>query len=421
VGLRITHLSTYDLQGGAALAAYRLHEGLRKAGHDSTFLVQYRDREKPGVVLFEPPIGLSTRVRRVTRRYFLGESRKLHYSHRPQDGYFFNDDRSEHGGDVLRQVPPSDVLHLHWVTGLVDFGPFFAQLPGELPVAWTLHDMNPLTGGCHHAGACRKFCERCGACPQLGSSRREDFSTACWLRKQVAYEHLARNKVTLVTPSRWLASEVRQSALMARFPIQVIPYGLDTECFKPRDREIARDLLEIPPDAKVLLFIAHITNNQYKGGPLLVEAVSRLCGIPDLFVLMLGHGRWPSGCPVPGKSLGFLTDDRLVSLAYNAANVLVLPTRMDNFPNTALEALACGIPVVAFDVGGVPEIVRDGCTGILVERGNSEALAEAIERVLSDSALQRQMSATCRRIAVEEYDLATQAARYVELYSSLMH
>jgi glycosyltransferase involved in cell wall biosynthesis len=384
-------------------------------------LVQHRDRERPGVVLFEPPTDLPTRVRRVTRKYFLSQNRRWHYRHRPQNGYFFNDDRSEHDGDVLRQMKPSDVLHLHWMTGLINFGSFFERVPGDLPIVWTLHDMNPLTGGCHHAGACRKFSERCGACPQLGSSEIEDFSTACWNRKRAAYERLARNKVSLVTPSRWLASEVRQSALMGRFPIRVIPYGLDTECFKPRDREMARDLLEIPQHAKVLLFIAHISNNQYKGGPLLVGAINRLRGIPELFVLILGHGKWPDGCPVPSKWLGFLTDDHMVSLAYNAANILVLPTQMDNLPNTALEALACGIPVVAFNVGGVPEIVRDGCTGMLVDRGDSEGLATSIEKLLADPAMENRMSRNCRRIAVEEYDLATQASRYAELYGSLMH
>jgi glycosyltransferase involved in cell wall biosynthesis len=118
--------------------------------------------------------------------------------------------------------------------------------------------------------------------------------------------------------------------------------------------------------------------------------------------------------------LGLLEDEKFLSLAYSAADLFVLPTLQDNFPNTALESLSCGLPVVGFKVGGVPEIVREGCTGLLAEAGNSEALANAIESLLTDPGRRLEMAANCRRIAVEEYRLEIQARRYLELYASML-
>lgn len=419
-GVRITHLSVGDVSGGAFRAAYRLHEGLRRIGTESSMLVQDRQSQDPNVIPFTPPVDVPTRLRRVSRRYFLKQSRRLHYSRRTTGASLFSDDRSEHGADVLRQLPPSDVLNLHWIAGFLDYADFFHRLPPALQVVWTLHDMNSFTGGCHYAGDCRKFCDVCGGCPQLGSSSTRDFSTAIWQRKRAAYASFGSNKFSIVTPSRWLASEARQSDLVGDFSINVIPYGLDTQCFQPRDRRMARELLNIPEHAKVLLFISQYVGSKHKGSFALVEAIARLKKIPDLFLLVLGHGQFPVQSHIPSLSLGFLKEERLLSLAYSAADLFVLPTFQDNFPNTALESMACGLPAVAFNVGGVPEIVRDGSTGVLVERGDAEVLAGAIENLLSDSDRRQQMAENCRRIAVEEFALEVQARRYAELYASLV-
>jgi glycosyltransferase involved in cell wall biosynthesis len=183
---------------------------------------------------------------------------------------------------------------------------------------------------------------------------------------------------------------------------------------------MAREIMGVPSDASVLLFVSHRVENKHKGLPLLIEAMTRLRGIQGLFLLILGEGSHSENLPVASASLGFVSDERLLSLAYSAADLYLLPTLMDNAPNTALEALACGLPVVTFRVGGVPEIVRDGSTGVLVEQGDAEALANAIKGLLGDQDRRRQMAENCRRIAVEEYALEVQARRYAELYASLV-
>jgi len=276
--------------------------------------------------------------------------------------------------------------------------------------------MDPFTGGCGHARGCRKFLEYCEACPLLGSVNTKDYAYSIWKRKHAVFSRIAPNRIRIVTPSRWLANEAQQSALMGKFSINVIPYGVDTECFKLRDRHLAREFLGVPPSAKVILFVAHAFDYKYKGFATLLEAIDRVKAIPDLFLLIVGRGPSETQYSVPNRSLGFIHDEILVSLAYNAADLFVLPTLMDNFPNTALEALACGLPVVASNVGGVPEIVRDGCTGLLVEPENSGILAEAIKNLLNDPDRRQQMSSNCRCIAVDEYSLEHQAKRYLDVY-----
>ena len=167
--------------------------------------------------------------------------------------------------------------------------------------------------------------------------------------------------------------------LSGKFPISVIPYGLDTQRFRPRDRALAREIMGVPPNAAVVLFVSHLLNNKHKGLPLLIDALARVKTVPDLFLLILGEGGL-QGFPVPSACPGFVTDEALLSLAYSVADVYLLPTLINTCPNTALEALACGLPVIAFRVGGVPEIVREDSTGVL-ERGETRALLLLRSRV----------------------------------------
>jgi glycosyltransferase involved in cell wall biosynthesis len=153
--------------------------------------------------------------------------------------------------------------------------------------------------------------------------------------------------------------------------------------------------------------------------PTLLRAIEQLKATPDLFLLTLGRGHLMNS-PVPNVALGPISDEERLSLAYNAADLLLLPSVQENFPNTALEALACGLPVIGSRVGGVPEIVREDCTGSLVEVGNADALAGAIKELLGTPDRLREMSIKWRRVAVEEYSLEIQARRYAELYASLL-
>lgn len=417
--MRITHLNTYEASGGAARAAARLHEGLSRLGHDSRLLVAQAEFSKAGVIAFVPPGDMVSRLRRLARRIATAPAARQ-IAARPTGSNFFSDDRSLFGADVLRQLPASDVVNLHWISGFADFRDFFRGIAGKVPLVWTLHDMNPFTGGCHTDGECGKYREQCGACPQMESKDPDDLSSQIWRRKHRAYASIPSKRMRIVTPSRWMAGEARNSTLLGRFSVSVIPNGLDTERFQPRSRQCARELFGISPEARVALFVAAWVNEKQKGLGLLREAVCGLEDIPGFCAFVIGRG-------VPQQALGpravildYVRDELLMSQVYSAADVFVAPSFQDNFPNTALEALACGTPTVAFSVGGLQEIVRAGRTGILVPRGDVQALREAIAGLLRNPERRASFAEASRETAVEEYSLEVQAKRYLDLYSSMV-
>ncbi len=417
--MRITHVNTFDERGGgAARSAYRLHLGLLRVGQGSRLFVAHGG---PGeqVVSYRPPAGPLARLARRWRARRIARDFAAYRATCSPALEVFSDDRSPYGAGPLAQLPEADVIHLHWVRGFLDHEAFFAGRPRNAALVWTLHDMNPFTGGCHFSGGCEGHLKGCGACPQLGSGRDDDLSRRVWLRKQHAYGRLSDDGLHLVAPSAWLQREARRSPLLGRFPSSVIPYGVDTDVFRPRGRSAAREVLGVPADAAVVLVLASSLGNPRKGMALFVEAFRRLHGLPGLFLLSAGGDELPG----PGAAhlhLGRLEQDWALAVALSAADVLVVPSLQDNLPNVVLEAMACGLPVVGFAVGGVPDMVRDGRTGLLAPPGDGAALAEATRAVLSDPACARAMGEEARRVALAEYSLEGQARSYVRLYERLL-
>jgi glycosyltransferase involved in cell wall biosynthesis len=417
--MKICHLSTSDSGGGAARAAYRLHTGLRRLGHESTMLVAEKKSFDPTVTKVASPKHLSIRIRRSLRRK---KTRAEHeaYSNRPAGQELFSDDRTEYLDQPARQLPACDVVNLHWTAGLVDYEQFFPNLPPSLPVVWRLADMNPLTGGCHYDSRCGRFTERCGACPQLGSREENDLSRAIWTRKRMALDTV-RDRLHLVGTSQWIASEARRSSLLHDVPATVIPNGLDTNDFAPRDKRFCRELLGIPQNAQVVLFAADSTDNVRKGFRLVAEALAGITDNSRLMLLSLGAGRPEISPNVRHLHLGKIANDRLLSAVYSAADVYTIASLQESFGQTVIESLACATPVAGFANGGIVDMVRPGITGTLAPTGDVAALRRSIVEVLSLSPEQHaEMSANCRRIANEEYSLDVQARAYVRLYESLI-
>ena len=417
--MNITHIACVDIQGGAARSTYRLHRGLLEIGQNSCLFVEHRLSDDPTVREFRYPTGFFERVQRRSYRWSMERTGGRQIARRKAHASYYSDDRSQHRSIQLGQIPPWEILHLHWISNFLDYRSFFKHVPQDRPIVWTLHDMNPFTGGCHFDGGCGRFTERCGACPQLESSVPNDFSRASWYRKRSGYASLRPEVLRLVTPSNWLAQKVRESSLLGRYRVDVIPYGLDTEIFRPRDRAAARDVLGIRQDADVVLFLADYAPEARKGLTLLTDAIRELPDSANLCLLVLGRGRIELPPGVAKIHLEYVSSDRILSMIYSAADVFALPALQDNLPNTALEALACGLPIVAFSAGGIPEIFRDGIEGRLVSSGEVAALRSAVSEVLQDKALRAAMAANARRRAVEQYGLKLQAMRYLELYRSL--
>lgn len=376
-----------------------------------------------GVVTYRPKMppkrpSLAARIRRIVFPK-LGPLSFAHYAAtRPSGLEIYSDGHSPFGADILNDLPACDVINLHWVAGFVDY----SLLPklAQRPLVWTLHDMNPFTGGCHYNDGCCKYHESCGACPQLGSSSRDDLSREVFRQKQAVFSQIDPRKFHVVTPSRWLAKESSRSVLLRRFSWTVIPNGLDTEIFAPRNTAELRETLNIPADSKVILFVSDSIENKRKGMHYLVEALAALKETSKITLLSVGGGEVEILGSFRHIRIGRVVDERLLSMLYSLADIFAIPSLEDNLPNTVLESISCGTPVIGFDAGGIPDMVRDGETGLLVRRGDVSGLKSAIESILSNDALMEAMSRNCRALALREYSEVVQARRYVSLYESVL-
>jgi glycosyltransferase involved in cell wall biosynthesis len=418
--MRIVHVSTHDVWGGAAIAAHRLHSQLIAVGEESTMFVHDRHAEGRGVLTFIPPREFKSRLIRMARRKSLARELGRHAKSLPTDGELFSDDRSQHGQAPLRQIPPCDILHLHLISGFLDCRTLFEWFPRNMPVVWTLHDMNPFTGGCHFDAGCRKYRNECGTCPKLGSSEENDLSRQVWRRRRSAYSKMPTTQLQLVAPCHWVAEEVQQSSLLGRFPVTVIPYGVDVEAFAPRDRAFARNALGIPQDAKVLVFAALNISERRKGFALLVEALTGLRDDPNLFLLVVGGHAALQQIGIPCRPLGYVSSERLLSIVFSAADLCVVPTLQETGPLIVIESLACGTPVVGFPAGDMPDMVRAGYTGLLVPSGDSAALREGIRAMLARPERLAEMRIKCRDVAVGDYSMEIMARRHVSLYERIL-
>ncbi len=417
--MKIVQLSTGDIGGGAARAAYRLHNGLLRLGIDSTMLVLRRTSGQPSVRGLKWSEDLATRLRRRHRRNQIRRDFDPYRKTLPPGFELFSDDRSEVGFDLVRQIPPCDLINLHWVAGFLDYEIFFDHLPPRMPLVWRLPDMSPLTGGCHYDGGCGKFPDRCGACPVLGSTHENDLSRQVWKRKSAALEKLDVQQLHVVGPSRWIAQQAKRSSLLGRFPSSVIPNGVDVTEFAPRDKGSSRDVLGVPRQAKVVLFAADSASNPRKGFQYLAAALAGIGGTSEVFLLTVGGGK-PEAPDFPQLHLGKIADDRMLAMIYSAADVFVIPSLQESFGLTVIESMACGTPVVGFDTGGIPDMVRPGESGFLAPLGDARALGHAILQALDAKTDRVQMGERCRQIAVEEYSQELQARRYAELYRSIL-
>lgn len=383
-------------------------------------LVERSSNHDNHVKVFMLPKNPIARLRRLFRQTQITRSFSRYKKTGPDNSIVFSDDRSRYGTSVLNQLPDCDIINLHWVAGFIDYTSFFLNISKQTKIVWTLHDMNPFTGGCHYDNGCFGYLNQCGACPQLGSENPNDLSRKIWLRKKSILGRIQPERLQIVAPSLWLAREVGRSTLLNRFPITTIPNGLDTDAFAPRDKKAIRQALGISLSEKVVLFVAHDINDPRKGFKFLAAALEGLKKQRHMTLISIGKK-----CPefedqVKHIHLGNIESDLLLSLIYNAADVFVIPSLQDNLPNTVMESMACGTPVAGFYTGGIPDMVRNDITGLLVPSEDVSALQGAMISILNDKEKLEKMSFNCRKIATQEYTLEIQANRYSDLYKNSM-
>lgn len=412
--MKVLHINTSDRDGGAAVAAMRIHRGLRDMGTQSVFLTQ---KNLSGDVDIVFPKGKKNRLKTLFNSQFDPLIRKLLHaetSHPWSIGYTPFDVISPFLSDVS-----FDVVHLHWING-----GFFdiAKLKCiKKPIVWLLHDSWALTGGCHIPFDCVRYETGCHDCPEL--DKRAIFDIAKWVfqRKSKCYPR----SMHIVAPSQWLADAARSSVLFSGSNIRVIPNGVDIQRYRPMDRRVARAIFGVPQDCKLILFGAmSATSDWNKGFDLLSEALERLRNNTDFVTQIVVFGSEKPSIPPDFGMLttytGRLYDDLSLALLYNAADVMVIPSRSENFPNVCLESLASGTPVVAFAIGGLLDQIEHKRNGYLACPYDTEDFANGIRWVLEDEERLRDLRHSARKRVERLFDLKAVARRYCELYEEIV-
>ena len=412
--MKILFVNATDVRGGAAQAARRIAGAVRGVGAEVAFLVKERtgppeDAMVTNALASRLPILAKAVDRAPVLAYPNGASlfRSLNFS----PAWARGDDTAER----INQIG-ADIVHLHWVN-YGHLGPEgIARI--RAPVVWTLHDMWPFTGGCHYSGGCDRFSARCGLCPVLGSRSETDISRRLLERKLAAF---ASKPITVVTPSSWLRTLAQSSAVFGQTPVSLIPNPLDTWTFSPGDRAAARRRLGLPLDAPLILFGAtNAFTNPHKGYAGLRQALDDIAARPKPHLVVFGadesqRSLAPSGMVT--HLLGRMTDPSAVADAYRAADVFVAPSLQDNLPSTVMESLGCGTPVVAFDIGGMADMIDHGRTGWLVRPGDTAGLADALLEGIGATA---EVRAAARQAAETRYAPEQVGAAYLRIYEAAL-
>jgi glycosyltransferase involved in cell wall biosynthesis len=401
--------SDFHVCGGAGIAMHGLHIGLRENGVESKILCRIKTLDSPHITQMR----IAPSVKRAEAA--IGKfAQRLGFN----DLHYF----SSFGIKNTDEYREADILHIH---GL--HGGFFSPLalPGLTrgkPSIYTLHDIWAITGHCAASISCTKWKTGCGKCPhpEIHPAIRKDTTRMMWKIKNWAYRN---SDFVVTTESRWLVGLLRES-MLSGFETHYIPNSVDMDLYKPGDKEKARALLGIAPGRKAILFVSQKLNDYMKGTDLLVKALRALSPALRAGTVLMALGNsgefLSSAVPMRVLDLGYAGGDHLKALCYSAADLVVFPTRADNAPMVIMESIACGTPVVSFSVGGVPESVRPGLTGLLCEPEDFTGMAKAIEEILEDDILRLRMRARCREIALREYSRAVQIERFYELYKKML-
>ncbi len=414
--MRVLLVNTSDTAGGAAIAARRLLAALNNNGVTATMLVRDKLTENLRIRTLPPSPML--------RAKFLMERAEIFAANGFSRDNLFAIDHGAHGTDItaLPEFRDADVIHLHWVNqAMLSLDDIGRILRSGKRVVWTLHDMWPCTGICHQAAECEGWLKECGFCPLLRGGSENDLSNRTFRHKRRVF---GEGKIHFVACSDWLAGIARRAPLLKGQTVESIPNPIDMNFFRPGDKRAARRLLGLPQDKKLILFVAFNATDRRKGIDYLKDAMQLLGrdyqGLSrELAVVPVGRDaaqlKGQFACEVLPQE--YATDEERMRALYIAADVLAMPTLMDNLPNTIVEGMACGLPCVGFEVGGLPQMIDHGVNGYLAHFRDVNDLAAGLTRVLL-SQNYAAFSQAARRKAERCYSERAVAERYIKIYEA---
>lgn len=406
-------LSRCDIDGGAAKAAYRLYKSLQLDGVDVEMIVDDKKSQDLGV---KAPQALLQKI-------FIKVKSKLDllpilllYRLKPAETWglswfpFF----SYLGNFAVKNK--DNILHFHWIS----YGAFpllyFFRLR-KYKIFWTMHDMWALTGGCHYSGTCDRYLTGCGNCPQLKSNYRFDLSRLSFFIKKKIF---STADITVICCSEWLRSCFESSPMFQNKKIVCLPNPIDTDFFKPVDMLRAREVFNLPSEKFLILVSAmSATTNLRKGFEYIPKALNAIPAnlYSHIELVVMGaseNQKTDAHIPFPVHYLGTVTDERSLALAYSACDVSVAPSLQENLSNSVMESLACGTPVVAFAVGGMVDLIKNGQTGELSSEISSDALSLNLLKVFNNG--KNFYTHKCREFVLKNYRSDIVAEKFRNVY-----
>jgi len=412
--MKILYLNGADIGGGAAKAATRLLQSVHALGGDARLYVQ---RKKDTDPLIDGPSSLwgkvSSRIRPTIEQLLCGINPTR--TNGPFCAAYLPDGLATQISDSAPAI-----VHLHWVARMMRLETLASI---KVPIVWTMHDSWAFTGGCYLPGGCTRYRDSCGACPVLGSTRENDLSHRIWQRKKNAWDGL---NLTLVAPSHWMAMCARSSSLFCTTRIEVVPNGVDVQCYKPAEKHAARERFSLPHDKKLILFGAKsATLDRNKGFHLYAEALRELStftknGQVELVFFGSAEPEKLSTLGFKTHYLGWQNDDTTLAQLYSAADVFVLPSIQESLGYTVMEAMACGTPCVAFNQGGVPDLIDHQQNGYLAHPHEPIDLARGIAWVLENADRRKNLSVRARQKVEQGFSVGKVAERHLRLYRELL-
>ncbi|RQX17877.1 glycosyltransferase [Aeromonas caviae] len=410
--MKVLHISHSDITGGAARAAYRLHRAQLSAGIDSSMLVHSKKSDDWTVI---GPQGKFNRVLSLLRAPFASIIDRLQKSSNVNlhSGNWFP-------SNIVKKINISDaeVVNLHWINGEAISIEDIARI--NKPIVWTIHDMWPFCGAEHYTNDDETARWRQGYYKhnRSGSDKGIDIDRLVWQRKKSSW----KKTIHIVSPSQWLADCASQSSLFCRFPISVVPNVLNTNIYQPLDNTFCRKVLGLPHDKLIVLFGAMGGGKDpRKGYDLLLEALFELSKkLPKNSIECVVFGQsepeQAPGLPFKTHWLGHIHDDATLALLYNAATVMVVPSRQENLPQTVTEAQACGTPVVAFNCTGLTDVVEHQQTGYLAKPYDNQDMAAGLQWLLENPAECERLGLNARQRAEELWSKDSVVEQYRKIY-----
>lgn len=375
--MRIVHISFSDSYGGASIAAFRHCEAMRKVGYDASMIVLNKQLKSKTFVYEAIENNLIKKI------YFFLHMRIINWINNKFKiwGAFSIPILSVKVAQ-FHLLKNADIIYLHWVAAsMLSTKEIEKILKLGKPVRWYMHDMNPITGGCHYSMECDKYMQHCENCPMTRTKFLNIDIAKIQFNRRLKYWSKYEN-LEAYTPSNWLAGCVNKSNIWKKHKITVFPNVIDTDKFHPANKTAAKDLLGIAGNKKLILFGAADVNSPYKGWNYIRKAINKLN--PEKYeALIFGEEKQEIRNDISIKChfVGHLADEYSLVLVYNSADVFVSASLADNYPNVIIEAMACGVPCVGFNVGGIPDQIKHKYNGFLADYKDYQSLSEGIKYI----------------------------------------